>query len=142
MEVIAVQSCFNQLIAQPRVHRVDITIEILIHGNTLDESLVIFIRRVLEEAHYSNISPNILSSHLLVAVDPTDLTNVQEIDIRTMKTKRHQILTLLNTAVANGGEIFLEFYIRTRRVLPAFAGVSDSGLYREETEGLLLLFFY
>ncbi len=132
VDVFHVTSFLRQQVAQPRQHRVDMTVEVLISGRTFDECLTLFLRRVLEDAHCSEQSPAMLSAHLAAE---TAEGSTQLIDIRTMRAKRQQVLTTLKAAVVNDGEVSLRLYMRRSKSLLAFHG--DSVAYREPSEGFL-----
>eukprot|EP01034_Spumella_vulgaris_P032606 gene32606-40234_t len=77
-----------------------------------------------------------ISSVLRVCGSPSDVNaSVQDIDIRTMKSKRQQVLTALKAAVVNDGDIWLEFYLGVDKTLLAFH--ADSVPYRESSSGFV-----
>lgn len=111
LEVYLIPSCLSSLVSHPRPNRVSIITEALIKSSSLDDSLTLFIRRILEETHYAEQSSSIVVASLRTETIFSDAKRVHEIDVSTMKTKRQYVLSILKAAVCDEGDIILEFYL-------------------------------
>ena len=117
----------------PRVHNFEVTIEAVVKGVVFDDCLVLFIRRVIEEAYCAGQSKIILSKNITVTTGKNRV--VQTIPIKSVKTRRQQILSLLKTAIIDEGEIYLEMFLKVKHLLPLFDGTDN--LEQEPTEGFI-----
>ena len=116
IEVYSIQCAYSLSMGQPRQHRIDMTLEIVIKGKTFDECLNLFIRRILEEAHAAASSHQILVSHLKATTGQFQ----EEIDVSKMRERRQQVLGSLKAAVLNEGDIHLDFFIHARKPFYSF----------------------
>jgi len=117
----------------PRVHNFEVTIEAIVKGVVFDDCLVLFIRRVIEEAYCAGQSKIIMSKNITVTTGKNRV--VQTIPIKTVKTRRQQILSLLKTAIIDEGEIYVEMFLKVKHLLPLFDGTDK--LEQEPTEGFI-----
>jgi hypothetical protein len=104
----------------------------IIRAKSFDDSLHIFVRRILEDAHQATINPDIVSAHLhllnynsIVGGANSSSTSPEAqkpkiLDISQMRDKRPQILTMLKATASENGLIELQFYLRVDRSLPVF----------------------
>jgi hypothetical protein len=128
IEVFHVSSCFGLTLVKPRQHRLEMTVEAVIKGK-VDESINLFIRRILEDAHTTETSGSILTSSLTASIRGV----VETIDVYTMREKRQQVVNTLKAAVLDEGDICLECLVRTSKPLLSYADSSVKSI--ESTEG-------
>jgi len=136
MEVVASSSCLREDIAQPQSHALEMTVEALIKVDptssgsgssgssasfaTFDECLMLFIRRVVEEAYQADQGQDVLTACIKVVMGGGGASGrrTQKIDIKSMKTRRQQVLSILKAAIVDDGEISLQMFMRVKRILP------------------------
>ena len=138
MEVASVSACMSDSLSRPVTHHLEVTIEALIKNisdkgqASFDDCLMLFIRRVVEEAYLADRSADIITDHIQVVMGING-KHVQVIPLKTMRARRQQVLSILKAAVVDDGEISLDMYMMVRRNLPTFSDASAA--YAEPTFG-------
>jgi hypothetical protein len=94
IEVIAVGNCLSLKIAQPRTHQFDMTVEARVKGSSFADCIVLFLRRVVEEAYNVQQCTTVMHSNIKAVMNERS-GSVQTIDIKTIKERREQVLTIL-----------------------------------------------
>lgn len=117
IETVAASNCFSSSSAIARAHALESVVESIIEAKSLDQALIVFIRRVVDEAFAAEKSKHIASAQIKVILSGRDSRmlcfRVKEID-----SKRQQVMSVLKAAVVDSGEIFLELFLKVERVLP------------------------
>lgn len=132
IDVYMVSSCLSHTLVKPLQHTVDTILEVVIKGK-VDESVNLFIRRILEDAHITETSHSILTSKLTVAIRDT----TEEISVYSMRERRQQVINSLKAAILDEGEITLEAYIHTSKTLLTYDDKTTKSL--ESSEGFIRL---
>lgn len=132
IEVFHVNSGLSFSIVKPRQHRVEMFVEVIIKG-TIDECINLFIRRILEDAHTTEASNDILTSRLSATIRGT----TEEINVYSMRDKRQQVVNSLKAAVLDEGDICLECYVHTSKNLLSYRDPVTRSV--ETTEGFTLV---
>jgi hypothetical protein len=132
LEVPSVSLAFSAAIAQPRSLRAALTVEAVIKGKAFDDCINAFIKRVVEEAFEAEQNKDILTVSFKAVMGRG---SAHVIDVKTIRSKRVQVLSLLKSAVMDDGEVYVEMYVRYSSVLPPLG--PSSALYSEETAGFV-----
>lgn len=134
IEVGSIRNCLSHKIAIPKSHSYELSVEGIVKGDSIDECLNLFIRRIAEEAYQADQSPVVISAHVKACLNARS-GKFQSINVKAMKTQRQQVLTTLKSAIMDDGDIYLEFYLFVKRTLPC---LSESAIvYAESTQGFI-----
>ena len=114
MEIILVQSALSASCSVPRCHRLEIIIEAVVRSSNFEESLNFFIKRIAEEAYNADQSLKVISTDLKASNGGQGMSIIP---IKSMKSKRQQVLSILKAAVVDDGEIYLEFFFESSKLL-------------------------
>jgi hypothetical protein len=132
LESFSVSAALSANMALPRRHRAELTVEAVVRGRSFDECITGFIKRVIEEAYQADLNRDILTANLKATMGRG---SSHTIDIKTVKKKRAQVLSVIKSAILDDGEVFIEMFVKSAMVLPAL-GV-DSLPYTEESTGFI-----
>jgi hypothetical protein len=165
IESFSVPSAFNVDVATPRMHRLQVSVEGIVEGSSLDECINLFIRRIVEEAYHAEQSigssasasttatsqnpagttasagaddnADVLSSNIHVYFRGSR-TNTYVITMDSMRQKREQMTSIIKSAIVDDGEVHLKLYLIARkRVLPNLSANKINRLYLQETTGFV-----
>ena len=101
LEVFNITSCLSASLVKPLQHRLEMTVEVYLRGQQLNDSINMFIRRILEEIHAAELSSLIISSTLKAFTGK----GYEDVSLFKMKDRRQQILSILKGAILNEGDI-------------------------------------
>jgi len=118
IEVASINACLSETLSQPLMHRCEVTVEAIVtnmpsqtpanaqsdnssrssngnNGNrgasaTFDDCITAFVRRIMEEAFQAEQSEDVLVASITAVMQGNGRRNVQQIDVRSMKTRRQQ----------------------------------------------------
>ena len=141
IEVVSINNCVSEAMSQPLHHRFEVTVEAIVtnlkaggdkpdakdddddapaettqQGASFAECIMAFVRRIMEEAFQAEQSENILCAEI-VAVTGSNDQNVQRIDVRNMKERRQQVLSILEAATVGEGEISMEIFLKVKHFM-------------------------
>lgn len=100
MEAVPVCMCMSDALSRPVTHRLEVTVEALIKNvsdksqASFDDCLMLFIRRVVEEAYLADRCADIVTDHIQVVMGVSG-RHVQVIPLKTMRSRRQQVLSIL-----------------------------------------------
>ena len=125
IETVSASNCFSSTSAIARAHALESVVESIVEAKSLDHALIMFIRRIVEEAFTAEKSKYIASAQIKVILSGRSsrmiVFRVQEID-----SKRQQVMSVMKAAIVDSGEIFLELFLKVVRVLPCMTEEADN----------------
>lgn len=142
IECLHVSSCMSGTTCWQLPHRHEVVAEISLEGEELDACLLLFIRRVLQEGASAEAAPDLLGARFYVAQRQNDSRTNRSTAFSFAPSdmqsgKRQAILSSLKAATVDGGNIWLESYMFSTRMVPAHS--KDSAHLSQHTSGLSLI---
>jgi len=138
IDVASINTCVSEVLAQPLHHRYEVAVEAIVtnikvpvkegavqaeddgpKGASFDECIMSFVRRIMEEAFQAEQSEDILCAEI-TAVMGSNANNVQRIDVRNMRERRQQVLSILKAATVGEGAISMEIFLKVKHNLLNF----------------------
>ncbi len=160
IDVASINTCTSESLAQPLQHRYEVAVEAIVTnvkverkenssgetsgpgGASFDECVMAFVRRIMEEAFQAEQSEDILCADI-VAVMGSNNNNIQRIDVRNMRERRQQVLSILKAATVGEGTISMEMYLKVQHYMgnfnrDRFGGTAQTGTnIQEESTGYM-----
>jgi hypothetical protein len=150
VEVIGANSvCLSPSVAVIRSHAcIESIVEVIVQARSLNTAITTFIKRVVEETVRADESQFIISSKIKVIMSTSEsntprLSSLQRVHARRhvryafetieycvqdINNKREQVLSSMKAAAVDGGDIYLEFFLKVTRLLASPIQRSGSSL--------------
>ena len=132
IDVASINTCVSEVLSQPLHHRYEVAVEAIVtnvkvplkegeipseadgpKGASFDECIMAFVRRIMEEAFQAEQSEDIICAEI-TAVMGSNTNNVQRIDVRNMRERRQQVLSILKAATVGEGTISMEIFLKVK----------------------------
>ena len=129
VETISVENALCEMIATPNLQSYEIIVESIINAKTIDDALIVFIKRIVEDAYHAEKSSAIIPMNMRVISSG----KISTFQVGEIKTKRLLVIGTMKAAIVEGGEIILELYLSRSVKMGIFTETTESVSYTHLT---------
>ena len=124
IETVCVESALCETLSTPTHQSYDVIVESIINARIVDDALIAFIKRIVEDAYQAEKCSSIVPVNVKVIMSSEKVFTFQ---VGEIKTKRLQVVATMKAAIVEGGEIILELYLsRSFKNIPSMETVEIS----------------
>jgi hypothetical protein len=119
-EAVGTSNAFSSTLTIPIVHQLESTVEVSVSGGSLDDALMIVVRRLAEESVAAEKSTSMMAIQFEIKKDPNVLSSGSSLTFSTndLRTKKEQFVASVKAAIVEGDTVLLNFTLAVKRQLP------------------------